>query len=401
LDENTVIIYTSDNGYFWGEHRLKGKEAPYEDAIRIPLVIRPAGGTSPRQENNLVLNIDLAPTIVALAGLTPTIVPNGRSLVPFLTGTTPDPPWRDKFVIEHWEDRDGMTTFAGVKSATEKYVEYINGEKEYYRADDPDEINNQAANPLYEDDVTRLEADLDALLDFDWPPPPQTTTGLIFASSFEYGDFSAWSTSTAGSQFLVAPEAALGPGDLETSRGLKVVVVSGADVLQVQDDAPNHEPHYRARFHFDPNGFHPGPEDVPSEVVLFFAGADGANPRLVSIVLQWDGVSVYSLVARDREDDDGNQETSEVIEFGPFGISDAPHSVEFEWIKASGAEANGSFKIWIDAANPRVQAPRAVRTDLDTHDRGVDFARLGAISLKNGALGVLYFDRFMSRRDAP
>ena len=67
--DDTVFLYTSDNGLSWGEHRWTKKEVPYEESIRVPLVIRFDGRAEPHVEDRMALNIDLAPTIADLAGL--------------------------------------------------------------------------------------------------------------------------------------------------------------------------------------------------------------------------------------------------------------------------------------------------------------------------------------------
>ena len=86
------------------------------------LVLRPAGGTAKREDTtNLVLNIDLAPTILELAGATANECLDGRSLVPLLNQQTPPFPWRNEFVIESWSPN--LPEFAGLKVSNRKYVE--------------------------------------------------------------------------------------------------------------------------------------------------------------------------------------------------------------------------------------------------------------------------------------
>ncbi len=92
--DNTIIVYASDNGFLWGEHRLGGKFWPYEESIRIPLIVRVPWQTEGRKDSHLVLNNDLASTISELAGVTPGLPQEGRSLVPLLRGATPVPAWR-------------------------------------------------------------------------------------------------------------------------------------------------------------------------------------------------------------------------------------------------------------------------------------------------------------------
>ena len=253
VDRDTVVIFTSDNGYFWGEHRLNAKTLPYQEAIRVPLVIRPAGGTTPRTESSLVLNIDLTATIADLADALPLLAQEGRSLAPFLDGVPPNPAWRDHFLIEAWDENDGTPAFAGVKSAVDgKYVEYLNGDKEYYTVADVREEQNVIANPPDPQAVTRLTQQLLTLR----PSLPTEPRDTIFASSFELGNLSRWSVAPAHPDLTVAHEAAL-IGDPETAFGLKVVVQNDV-ALNVQDNTPQDEPQYRAKFDFDPNGIDPG-----------------------------------------------------------------------------------------------------------------------------------------------
>ena len=96
---NTMILFTSDNGLLWGEHRWSKKEVPYDESLRVPLVVRYDPLTSGRtRDTRLVLNADLAPTIADLAGVAhpPT---DGMSLLPILRGDAVS--WREDFVLEH------------------------------------------------------------------------------------------------------------------------------------------------------------------------------------------------------------------------------------------------------------------------------------------------------------
>lgn len=99
--ENTIIFFTSDNGWFYGEHRLSSKHLAYEEAIRVPLYVRMPGSNSGRTLNHLTLNNDLAPTIAALAGAQPTRTVDGRSFAPLLLGEQPLT-WRKQFLVEHY-----------------------------------------------------------------------------------------------------------------------------------------------------------------------------------------------------------------------------------------------------------------------------------------------------------
>jgi N-acetylglucosamine-6-sulfatase len=149
--DNTFIVYTSDNGVAWGEHPLIAarKLVPYEEPIRVPLVIRydPLVHEQPSQDGHLVLNIDLASTLAAVAG---TRMPGaqGRNLLPLLASHRPIP-WRSDFLIEHLAgppQRD-VPTYCAVRTERYKYVLYQTREEELYDLlRDPHELNNIASH---------------------------------------------------------------------------------------------------------------------------------------------------------------------------------------------------------------------------------------------------------------
>jgi arylsulfatase A-like enzyme len=150
-ERETVIVFTSDNGHLWGEHRVVGKACAYEEAIRVPLVIRhPALAPLGRHEDRFALNIDLAPTLLELAGVPVPADAEGRSLVRVLDATERE--WRDDFLIEAWQgDSSPVPDFAGVRTARWKWVEYATGERELYDLEqDPDELVSRDTNPATE-----------------------------------------------------------------------------------------------------------------------------------------------------------------------------------------------------------------------------------------------------------
>jgi N-acetylglucosamine-6-sulfatase len=142
--DDTYFIYTSDNGFLWGEHRRIGKHWPYEESIRIPLVIRPPGRQPTRVVDQLVLNLDLAPTIADLAGVPMGLPPEGQSLVPFLTGS--ERGGRDRFVIEFFGSPPGILPYIGLRTERYVYVDYGDGERELYDLHaDPHQLTNLLA----------------------------------------------------------------------------------------------------------------------------------------------------------------------------------------------------------------------------------------------------------------
>jgi arylsulfatase A-like enzyme len=164
--ENTYIIFTSDNGYLLGEHRLKDqKDRPYEESAHVPLYVRGPGIAPETQVDELVLNNDLVPTFAELAGIElGEEETDGRSLLPLLRGE--EPRWwprrgRSAILLEGFVGK-GARHYGAVRTKTHKYVEYSNGEKELYDLEaDPHELENvyETADPsLIEDLKERLEA---------------------------------------------------------------------------------------------------------------------------------------------------------------------------------------------------------------------------------------------------
>ena len=148
--DNTIVLYLSDNGFLWGEHRLGGKIWPYDESIRVPLVVRVPWVHRARTDHHLVLNIDLASTIAQLAGVKPGLRQDGRSLVPLLRGASPR--WRSDFMEEYLGESmladAGPPPFQAVRSKRWLYVEYGNGWRELYdMRRDPYELRNLARDP--------------------------------------------------------------------------------------------------------------------------------------------------------------------------------------------------------------------------------------------------------------
>jgi arylsulfatase A-like enzyme len=159
----TVILYTSDNGFLWGEHRLGGKVWPYQESTHVPLIVRAPWTTSARRNNQPVLNIDLAPTISALAGIRPGLPEDGRSLLPFLQRKPT--PWRHAFLVEYLGKdllhKGGPPPYVAVQTRRNLYVQYRNGWRELYDLRrDPWELNNIAGNPR----TKSLQATLGSML---------------------------------------------------------------------------------------------------------------------------------------------------------------------------------------------------------------------------------------------
>ena len=143
--DNTVIIFTSDNGYFHGEHRIPfGKYLPYEPSIRVPLIVRGPSIASGVTTSALASNVDLAPTILQLAGATPLRTPDGRSLLPVLQRPTAVSVHRE-VLLESGKNDVGAPVYHGIRTSRWKYVVYEDGDRELYDlARDPSEVDNLA-----------------------------------------------------------------------------------------------------------------------------------------------------------------------------------------------------------------------------------------------------------------
>jgi N-acetylglucosamine-6-sulfatase len=142
--EQTYIVYTSDNGFFYGEHRLPfGKYLPYRPSRSVPLVIAGPGTPAGASVDSVVSNVDLAPTIAELADATLLREPDGISLVPWLTEGRGAERGRAVYLEGHAPEGRLIIPFDAVYTGNELYVELSNGDREYYDlVTDPDEEEN-------------------------------------------------------------------------------------------------------------------------------------------------------------------------------------------------------------------------------------------------------------------
>jgi arylsulfatase A-like enzyme len=161
--DNTVIAFTSDNGYHMGQHRLEpGKNLPYEEDMKVPLVVRGPGITENVEKDELVLNNDLAPTFADLAGAQVPDFVDGRSFGALMQGNVT---WRSQFLFEgrakEVDYGDGLPPHTAIRTHRYKLIEYETGERELYDLEaDPYELENIAEQkPELEAELhTKLEA---------------------------------------------------------------------------------------------------------------------------------------------------------------------------------------------------------------------------------------------------
>lgn len=163
LAENTIVIYTSDQGFYLGEHGWYDKRFMYEESHRTPLMIRyPAGVEADTENQDLVLNIDLAATLLDYAGLTPPEAIHGVSLRPLLEGDTPAD-WREDIYYRYYQQMNSFHRVArheGVRNGRYKLIQYteagFEGYELYDLESDPMELDNRVDDPALESVKTEL-----------------------------------------------------------------------------------------------------------------------------------------------------------------------------------------------------------------------------------------------------
>ena len=168
LRDNTWLILMGDNGWFMGEHGFTSKVLPYEESIRVPFIVSGPGlGGTVRSE--MVLNADIAPTFLDLAGVPVPANVHGRSLVPLLRGEEAE--WRESILYEAPKPELGSRPLAAVRTGRWKYIQTYDPEapdrvvfEELYdlRAD-PGELANLAPQPIHAATRARLAAELQQL----------------------------------------------------------------------------------------------------------------------------------------------------------------------------------------------------------------------------------------------
>jgi N-acetylglucosamine-6-sulfatase len=166
--DNTLILFTSDNGYFWGEHGLGDKRWAYEESIRIPMIARYPklikAGTALDQD---VLNIDVAPTMLDLAGVARPADMHGRSVLPLLKNNRA--PWRREFLAEYFEETQfkRAPAWQAVRGGGWKYIHYgnLDGMDELYDLKaDPQEMRNRIGDAGARPKLDQMKLSLARLL---------------------------------------------------------------------------------------------------------------------------------------------------------------------------------------------------------------------------------------------
>jgi arylsulfatase A-like enzyme len=167
LAKNTMVIYTSDQGFFLGDHDWFDKRFMYEESLRMPFVVRYPGVVKAHTQNNdMILNVDFAPTFLECTGLSVPKEVQGRSILPLLESRTPKD-WRTEMYYRyyHYPADHRVQPHYGVRTERYKLI-YFNRIKEWELFDlqkDPHELNNVYGNPDYAATVKELTGELGRL----------------------------------------------------------------------------------------------------------------------------------------------------------------------------------------------------------------------------------------------
>jgi N-acetylglucosamine-6-sulfatase len=187
--DNTIFVFTSDNGLMWGEHAMfSTKNNFFDESLRVPLVVRDGRLPAARVASQMALNIDIAPTFAHLGGVALPAPVDGKNLLPVVHGTNAS--LRSAFVMEHrWTagydtiEQGFGTAGVGIRTNTWKYVEYQSGKRDLFNlANDPFEMRNLGKHSGYADVRQQLASQMRALL-------PADKSGPVIASLSQYIEF--------------------------------------------------------------------------------------------------------------------------------------------------------------------------------------------------------------------
>jgi arylsulfatase A-like enzyme len=162
---NTLIVFTSDNGFLQGEHRIReGKELLYEPSIRVPLILRGPGVRRGLRHDEPVSNVDLAATVAEVAGAIPGRTLDGRSLIPLAADSTLH--WGRDLLLERGpgESGVGLWRVTAIRTPRYEYAEHATGERELYDFDvDPEQLRSLHEDPALDAVEAELSGRLAAL----------------------------------------------------------------------------------------------------------------------------------------------------------------------------------------------------------------------------------------------
>jgi choline-sulfatase len=161
LAENTIIVYSADNGYYMGNRGLSGKWSHFEESLRVPLIVadpRVPQAQQGKVSDALALNLDLPATFLDWAGAEIPSRYQGRSLKPVVESGKPDD-WRQETFHEHFAVRNRIPAFEGIRNERFKYARYVDQDNYEFLHDlknDPDELINLVEDPAHADTLAEL-----------------------------------------------------------------------------------------------------------------------------------------------------------------------------------------------------------------------------------------------------
>ena len=161
LDENTIVIYTGDNGYYMAQRGFAGKWSHYEESLRVPMIIsdpRVEASVKGQVRNEVVLNLDLASTFVGAAGIDLPEQYQGEDLGDLVSGRSPKK-WRRDFFCEHLMDVPGrIPKWEGVRDQRWVYANYFQDDYEFLHdlQEDPDQLTNLAKDPAHQTQLKKM-----------------------------------------------------------------------------------------------------------------------------------------------------------------------------------------------------------------------------------------------------
>jgi arylsulfatase A-like enzyme len=166
LADNTIVVYTSDQGFFLGEHNFFDKRFMYEESLRMPFLVRWPGKIEPGSvANQMILNVDFAPMMLDAAGVKTPPDMQGRSFLPLLQGQAPKD-WRTSMYYRYYHPgHHNVAAHYGIRTARHKLI-YFNKLEQWELYDletDPNEMKNLYADPAHAGTVKRLKAEMEAL----------------------------------------------------------------------------------------------------------------------------------------------------------------------------------------------------------------------------------------------
>jgi len=164
LSQSTIVIYSSDQGFFLGDHGMYDKRFMYEPSLRMPFLVRWPGVIKPGSvQNAMAINPDFAPTFLDAAGIPVPPDMQGRSLIPLFKGQQPDN-WRTSMYYRYYHDPGDHNTRAhlGVRTITHKLIHFWKKDQWelYDLTADPNELKNVFTDPAQADTVARLKTEL-------------------------------------------------------------------------------------------------------------------------------------------------------------------------------------------------------------------------------------------------